>query len=725
MGEGTKEQASRIAELLKDSDWNVRAAAASALGAMGEGAKEQAPRVAELLKDSDQRVQFVAARALGAMGEGAKEQAPRVAELLKDPDSDVQNAAAKALESMAPLHSAAVVTSFAKILEDRGARARWMVHAHIVGRGDELIERVLRWVGRTSDEKPTSLTIEEARATLNAFLEFWPHAARYRILEDALAENIALVADLNRGDWAGLEDLRLLAKHVDNLRKAHPVQAGAVQGVITAHTYWRWLSRARWAVIAHLSLWLLLIFAYPYFPKVQAIFFWHPWVRRFMGFGYVGLLLVLVPFLRQRLLSPFREQLLADANLDGFSADGYFSRSEVLVARPVERKRLLDALPELKGKVILEGASGLGKSMFLKYLLSRSKRLAVYLPAERCNASVLDAIQAKLEGIAGDAHFLKSVIHSGALDIYIDGLNEVTADTRARIIDFVDRNFQGNILLATQPIEWKPPAAARLYVLQPLSDAEVVNFLAGREPLLGDSVKLRGVAYIEKCKRFVEEALSPQQSEFLRQAMREVLSNPMDLTVVAQMLANDQMPDLSNLRQQQYELMAKGYLEIVGTEFPLARFCEEAYQMRVEGRSSLDEARFGKELLRLEDARMVLRRRWRGPDGKDCQEWRFRHDKIQEFFIAQTFLPADSQRDTRHMEDSRFRGVYLLLVSLLPLDRARVLRDVLVERAAETRDHSVSDDFVKLLKVREAAEKARREAASGAGAAVLPLHHQA
>jgi hypothetical protein len=62
---------------------------------------------------------------------------------------------------------------------------------------------------------------------------------------------------------------------------------------------------------------------------------------------------------------------------------------------------------------------------------------------------VLEAIQAMLEDHAKDTTFL----YSGTLDIYIDGLNEVTADTRARIVQFVEHNFHGNILFATQRME--------------------------------------------------------------------------------------------------------------------------------------------------------------------------------------------------------------------------------------------------------------------------------
>ncbi|MEH2120783.1 hypothetical protein [Nostoc sp.] len=62
----------------------------------------------------------------------------------------------------------------------------------------------------------------------------------------------------------------------------------------------------------HAAFWLLLIFAYPKFPQVQAIFFWNPWVRRILGVGYVGFLLAWIPFFRRKLFEPFKPSLLAD-----------------------------------------------------------------------------------------------------------------------------------------------------------------------------------------------------------------------------------------------------------------------------------------------------------------------------------------------------------------------------------------------------------------------------
>ncbi|WP_202924858.1 hypothetical protein [Myxacorys almedinensis] len=91
--------------------------------------------------------------------------------------------------------------------------------------------------------------------------------------------------------------------------------------------------------------------------------------------------------------------------------------------------------------------------------------------------------------------------------------------------------------------------------------------------------------------------------------------------------------------------------------------------------------------------------------GETQKEWYFRHDKIAEFFIVQTFLGDSETAQTRwydYLGDSRFRGVYFLLATLLPLNAAQTLREALIQYAADTRDHTVSDTFVQLLCTRKA-----------------------
>lgn len=112
--------------------------------------------------------------------------------------------------------------------------------------------------------------------------------------------------------------------------------------------------------------------------------------------------------------------------------------------------------------------------------------------------------------------------------------------------------------------------------------------------------------------------------------MKEVLSNPMDLTVVARMLAKELSPDLFHLQEQQYTWMAEEYRQSYGFSFP-RDFAEEAYRMRLEDRADIPKEKFEKSLSLMEEEpfKLVVRREWTGLDDTGHGEWHFRHDKIQ------------------------------------------------------------------------------------------------
>jgi hypothetical protein len=63
-------------------------------------------------------------------------------------------------------------------------------------------------------------------------------------------------------------------------------------------------------------------------------------------------------------------------------------------------------------------------------------------------------------------------------------------------------------------------------------------------------------------------------------------------------------------------------------------------------------------------------------DKKPITKWVFRHDKVRDYFLMQAF-PAKKERIPKHVDDPRFRGVYLMLASLLPLEQATELRETL------------------------------------------------
>jgi hypothetical protein len=240
-------------------------------------------------------------------------------------------------------------------------------------------------------------------------------------------------------------------------------------------------------------------------------------------------------------------------------------------------------LPTIEGSIVLEGDSGLGKSSFLRHRVLRSRRAIAYLTASRCAEGVPKAIGKKLPIPARDSRFLRQLIDRGALGLAIDGLNEVSAETRARIVEFVERNPRVDVILATQPMEWTPPAGARTYQLLPLDEPKIRAFLRSRVTDLPAETKLRGADYEAACDAFLDEELRPDRPAEERDAIRRVLSNPMDLTVVGQILAQGGRPDLFHLQEQQYRIMAEDYQRThAGMPFPLGRVSEEVYRRRLD-----------------------------------------------------------------------------------------------------------------------------------------------
>ncbi|WP_298909885.1 HEAT repeat domain-containing protein, partial [uncultured Nostoc sp.] len=699
-----------ILNFLKDEkvDSYVRSSAAETLSDLGQAATKYIPDIANILKDEkvDSSIRSSAAEALGNIGQAVVKYIPDILNFLKDEnvDSGVRRKAAEALGNIRKLELNEVVVILNNFYEPGYSDyLNWRFLTYFLGGGTEEVKTLLKWLG-SPQVVPDKLTHDKGVKTLNVFLQAWNGSQRLERLRSDLAKQISEVAANKNVPWK-LQDIGLLQSHYNNLKKINSTNANAVQSAIDNLEGWRWFVRSRNTILIHAAFWLLLIFAYPKFPQVQAIFFWNPWVRRILGVGYVGFLLTWFPPFRRKLFEPFKPSLLADAGLDNFHDQTYFPESQVKVLTSGDILPITKALPSIQGQIILEGDSGLGKSMFLRHLLKNQERIVVYLPAQKCHKGVIEAIQDKLHGQAQDAGFLKNLIYSGAIDICIDGLNEVTADTRAKICQFVESYFRGNIIMTTQPLEWIPPSTAKTYYLQPLKQQQIQEFLISRQLRLPKDAKVQGDDYAKACTNYLTEVLNNQQVKEELNAAQRTLSNPMDLTVVALMLSQGKYPNLFRLQEQQYNLMAAEYLKEWNQEFPLKKFSAAVYQMRLEDKQALPADEFYQVAMSLSDEKykMVVSRQWEGEKGEAKKEWYFRHDKIMDFFLVQNFLGETDAAEgllVDRMGDPRFRGVYFLLATLLEIDAAKKLREELIQYAADTKDNTVSNTFVQLLRTR-------------------------
>ncbi|WP_175586901.1 HEAT repeat domain-containing protein [Nostoc sp. UIC 10630] len=710
LGDAAAKYVPDIANILKNEkvDASVLRSAAEALGNFGPAAAQYIPDILNFLKD--EKISSYGrgdiAKALGNLRQGAASYIPNILNFLKDEkvDSSVRSSAAVGFGNIRKLELKEVVVILNNFYEPGYSEyLNWRFLTYFLGGGTEQVKTLLKWLG-SAQAVPDTLKHDEGVKTLNVFLEAWNGSQGLERLRNDLAKQISEVAANKNVPWK-LQDIGLLQSHYSNLKKVNSTNANAVQSAIDNLEVWRWFVRSRNTILIHAAFWLALIFAYPKFPQIQAIFFWNPWVRRILGVGYVGFLLTWFPPFRRKLFEPFKPSLLADAGLDNFYDQSYFPESQVKVPTSGDILPITAALPSIQGQIILQGDSGLGKSMFLRHLLKSSQRIVVYLPAQKCHKGVIEAIQDKLHGQAQDAGFLKNLIYSGAIDICIDGLNEVTAETRAKICQFVESYFRGNIIMTTQPLEWTPPSTAKTYYLQPLEQQQIQEFLISRQPRLPQDAKIQGADYAQACTNYLTEVLNNQQPKEELDAVRRILSNPMDLTVVALMLSQGKHPNLFRLQEQQYNLMAAEYQQEWKQEFPLKRFSAAVFQMRLEDKQALPADEFHQVAMSLEDDKykMVVSRQWQDEKGEAKKEWYFRHDKIMDFFLVQNFLGETDTAESLlvdRMGDPRFRGVYFLLATLLPLDAAKELREDLIQYAADTKDNTVSNTFVQLLRTR-------------------------
>ncbi|NET81723.1 MAG: HEAT repeat domain-containing protein [Moorea sp. SIO1F2] len=697
LGKKTHEAVPHLIEALRnDQSAQVRANAAYALGNKKEAAKSAVPYLIEALKDETFSVRMTSINALEQIAEKTKDVVPQLIERLRNDKSVLIRI--RATEVLGEIGEAAkdALPLLIELLEDNSVYVRYYAASALGKMGTEGVQAVPDLIDVFFKDE----SIDVRYSALSAVVEISSKVGKQRKqltkvqLEQSILEFETVIQRLEQDTEKIFQDrwIETVRGGLDNLQQEQD-----------SRSYQKIFSKGVIIWLTHMLFWFGLILVYPKSPQVQAIFFWNPSVRKFFGLGYVGIALTWIPFLRSKLFAPFQESLLSDADLENFDEQAYFPNLEVQPQGRSITQPIQEAIPDLELPIVLEGESGLGKSMFLRHLVKSSKRIIVYLPAEKCANGVIEAIQAKLHGFAQDSGFLRDLIYSDAIDICIDGLNEVTPDTRAMITTFVESYFKGNIIIGTQSMEWQTPSCATTYVLQPLKPKQIEKFLLSRYKIMPPDAPISGIKYKQACEKYIDTVLHQYQSEEEHRAVRRMLSNPMDLTIVAQMIAHGQKPDLLNLQQQQYQYMAQEYEQLYLRKFPLEAFAETVYQMRLQDEVAIPAEKWFEELICIERHKMVLSRLFVDHEGNDRKEWYFRHDKIQDFFIVQTFLGEGNDLPNKHISDPRFRGVYFLLATLLPWNAAWRLRETLIKYAANTKDHTVSDTFVQLLLSRQAA----------------------
>lgn len=468
--------------------------------------------------------------------------------------------------------------------------------------------------------------------------------------------------------------------------------------------YLKWLV---WFLLAHGALWCAVIALYPYVGFLQATLVWNRWVRRLFGLGYVGLLLRVVPALARRLFAPFRNALVPPGAMTGFQAQSYYSQCQLRPARGRDQDVIpVDSvLKSARGRVVLQGASGLGKTTLLRHLAQQGGDTVMLLRALDCKEGVLRAIQLRLPMPARDPTYLAELVRSGALILMIDGLNEASPDTRARIDHFLQSEYRGYFLLTTQPLHWEPPTQADVYDLLPLEESAIQMFLLQQWAAL-KSVQADQSKYEQDVAEFIGALrTAAAQGDDLAQSRLHALCNPMEAVLAAELLAKGQRPDTGRMLAQFFALMRGDFKQIENREFPDAAFAERVYDWRLSGQAFIDVSGFEREAEFLRQHKLMRRREEELPqhDGQRRVEsvWQFRHDRIMDYALLPAFMDEHQDRQFKHWRDARFNGVYDLLVERLPLEQARQLLSFLQDRAAESNDSALCMRLASVLRERE------------------------
>ena len=251
------------------------------------------------------------------------------------------------------------------------------------------------------------------------------------------------------------------------------------------------------------------------------------------------------------------------------------------------------------------------------------------------------------------------------------------------------------------------PAAGvtRRYELLPLDAGQIEGFLLNRRPHLANAA-LSDSDYADACRDFVTRSIGPDVAEADRRRALVILSNPMDLTLAAELIATGAQPTPSRLVEQQLGQLEAWFTVTYARPFPTAEVAAHAFSQRRRDDNRID---LGQDVV---DALLRFRLAVPAPVADpargedDAVEARFRHDRVAEVFIARHMAASgDDEALQSVIGDPRFQGVLIELASILPRQEAQALFDVISDSAMQSGDHLLALSFARRVSARsEAAE---------------------
>ena len=460
---GALEQADAVAALLHDEQLSIRREAVRTLSNLK--ATRHAPALSALLNDAAMRPLVISA--LGRMG--AVSECPLLFRLLVDRNEGPEWRVLPALLECGgeqPVEGGAFLVEAANAWPER--RTEFLFACHFLFSRNDRIRAAIPWLGNRADDERPQLPDGrlEAKRTVEALQVVFDAAAEAgcaQTLYDSgnVAAEIIASAPWSPADAGWLESFgQKLEKSGLPSKAAAVLRAAAnARAKDPLRRAMQWLAAA---AILQPVCWILVWLIYPRSRTAQWMV-WHRWFRRIAGFGLVGPLITAMPALRDRLWSPFREDLVPPGRLSSFD-EWTFIDTKRLVPRnggpPVDALR---TMTDSRGVRILLGHPGSGRTTLLLALAASSRRPVALLNASECAAGILTALAKRLpERIHADFAFLQALLCKGSPDILVDALDDIPPDQQARMIADLHILAGGNFLIAvtsgTPPVPEDFPA---------------------------------------------------------------------------------------------------------------------------------------------------------------------------------------------------------------------------------------------------------------------------
>ncbi|HEX2747610.1 MAG TPA: HEAT repeat domain-containing protein [Verrucomicrobiales bacterium] len=687
-----REAGPMVAELLKHPDSEIREQALETLVRLG--ATEEAEAIADLLEQQpdDSRYPDPHAGTLPALGAlkaikyvpkvlalidsgtpeeirtgisvladmRAVEKMPLLFPYLPDAEKALSLTAAEALMKCGNIPEEALAFLCEATVTRPELKGTFLFAAHFLYEQNENLRPALVWLGgRAGDEHPE---FPESRGTaktaVTALQRVWRLAEKSKQL-NARRQAMLIAIDLiqaavwSPADAGWLDAVAGEFSDPDLEAKAGRIKAMAQQ-IRERDPVYLALQAAPYAPVAWAALWALLLAVYPFFMPARWVL-WNRWTRRIAGLGIVGPLVVRVPFLRNRIWRPFRDSLVPPVEIQTFDEWLFFDTVKMSpVAAEGETVEALPAILSMKGMNVLEGLSGLGKTTLLQAAVIRASNPVALLHATECAQGILAALQQRLPPVVQkDARFLRALVLRGSPAIFVDGVQEAPPAVQARLAEEVNAMSGATVLLATQPTGWKPPKTARVWRLVPLSNKDIASFLLKHGAIAIETREAgpspeKWAGFMERAQRLLAQLESQADGQQESPAVRRMLSNPMDARLAAEVMAGGETPIPDQLLKQRMQPVHGQYEQDCGEPFPAAAFADHLVAQRLLGAPAIDMTGFEKPATCLAKERLLRK----AGDG-----WRFRHDKLMDWFLRPAFENAALETAAALKADSRFSGV--------------------------------------------------------------------